>query len=98
MPTTDAALEKKREEVQELQRTLAAAEAESGKLLRERDNDSTADQLDAEIAALQQKIAEEHQVVTSLGGDPSAIKVPKAPVKRETSVATKATDKSDGEG
>lgn len=77
MPTTDEALKKERQEVQELRDQIAAAEAEKAKLAREKENDITAMQLDREKEALKAQLAQVHAEVDALGGDSSKIKVDK---------------------
>lgn len=86
MPTTDDALNKQRDEVQELRDQIAAAEAEKAKLTQEKQNDVTADQLASEKEALKGQLAMVHAEVAALGGDPSKIKVDKKVTRATPSV------------
>lgn len=106
MPTTDEALAKKRQDVETLREHLAAAEAETARLMREKENDSTAEALDAEVTRLQVQLEAKYQEVDALGGDPSAIVVPPKKVAKDTTLATPSpstatsitTSKTNGEG
>ena len=101
MPTTDEALKKERQEVQELRDQIAAAEAEKAKLTREKENDVTAQQLQDEKNALKAQLAQVHAEVASLGGDPEKIKVTKKVTRATPSPAGDSTSTSktgNGEG
>lgn len=102
MPTTDEALNKKRDEVQELRDQILAAELEKAKLTQEKENDVTAEQLEAEKAQLKAQLAQVHGEVTALGGDPSKIKVNKkvtrAAAPDPTGESTSTSKSGNGEG
>lgn len=77
MPTSDDQLKKKQDKVEELRKELAAREAETLRLQRERENDVTASQLDSEAESLQAQINAKNEEITALGGDPDGVTVKK---------------------
>lgn len=108
MPTSDDQLQKKQNQVEDLRKQLRLKNEEVARLLREKENDSTASRLDEEAEKLKAEIASVDGKITSLGGDPAEVKLPvmrdsgtsggtsSAPKSQPTEKSGQATEKKEG--
>lgn len=98
MPTSDNQLNQKREAVEALRRELEAKEREVLRLQAEKENDLTASALDQESVQLKAMIAVKDDEIKAMGGAPSKVEVPAAPVTRSTTESGTAESSKKKEG